>query len=241
MIVLFTDFGAADIYAGQLRASILRQLHGEQTVVDLFHDAPSFDVRASAHLLAALSRQFVPGDVCIAVIDPGVGGPRDAVALRADGCWYVGPDNGLLSVVAARAMAAEVFRIGWRPKTLSASFHGRDLFAPVAARLAQGDQRALTPKAHLDIEFGGGDLASVAYIDHYGNAMTGLRGENLGSTEYVTVASQTLSHARVFTDAPADRPFWFINSIGLVEIAWNQASAAQRLSLKVGDAVVVQQ
>ena len=101
-------------------------------VIDLLHDAPSFNVQASAHLLAALSMQIPPGSVTLAVVDPGVGGPRDAVALEADGNWYIGPDNGLLSVLAVRAKACTYWRITWRPEKLSASFHGRDLFAPVA-------------------------------------------------------------------------------------------------------------
>ena len=160
MIFLFTDFGADDVYVGQVHARLRRELaHANVLVIDLLHAAPVFDVPASAHLLAALSSQIGAGDVCMAVVDPGVGGARDAVAVRADRRWYVGPDNGMLSVVAARAHAAEVFRIVWRPEVLSVSFHGRDLFAPVAAQLANGDLRALAPKARLEVEFGGADLA----------------------------------------------------------------------------------
>src|SRR5512140_3370099 len=96
-IFLFTDFGAADIYVGQVKA-VLQQRASTVPVIDLLHDAPAFNVQASAHLLAALSLQLPPGSVALAVVDPGVGGVRDAVALLADGNWFIGPDNGLLSV-----------------------------------------------------------------------------------------------------------------------------------------------
>ena len=100
MIFLFTDYGAADLYVGQMRAALFLHAPGAD-IVDLLHTAPDFDVRASAHLLAALAPSFQLGSVCLAVVDPGVGSSRDAVVMLADERWYVGPDNGLLSVVAA--------------------------------------------------------------------------------------------------------------------------------------------
>src|SRR6185369_8758300 len=96
-------FGADDIYVGQLKAALLERLSPSTIVVDLLHSAPRFDVRAGAHLLAALQSRFPPGTVFVAVVDPGVGSARDAAVLRADDKWYVGPDNGLLSVIDARA------------------------------------------------------------------------------------------------------------------------------------------
>jgi len=101
-IVLFTDFGSNDLYVGQLEAVLDRDAPGVR-VVHLLHEAPGFDARASAHLLAALVSRMPAGHVYVAVVDPGVGGERDAVVIEADGNWLVGPDNGLLSVVAARA------------------------------------------------------------------------------------------------------------------------------------------
>src|SRR5262245_57403907 len=100
MIVLFTDFGADDLYVGQVKAALLSEFPAA-VIVDLLHDAPNFRVEPSAHLLAALQERFPRGGVFLAVIDPGVGGAREAVVVQADGRWYVGPDNGLLSVVAA--------------------------------------------------------------------------------------------------------------------------------------------
>ncbi len=141
MIVLFTDFGSAGPYVGQMRAVLVRAAP-DVPVIELFSDAPAFNAKASAYLLAAYCAEFEPGTVFLAVVDPGVGGPREAIALEADGRWYVAPDNGLLALVARRADAAQWWRITWRPANLSASFHGRDLFALVAARLARGENLA---------------------------------------------------------------------------------------------------
>src|SRR5262245_2201721 len=124
MIFLFTDFGGADLYVGQVRA-VLQQHAPKEAVIDLRHNAPVFNARAAAHLLAALAARLPKDSVTMAVVDPGVGGERQPLAVAADGRWFVGPDNGLLSVVAARAKKCEVSAIGWRPESLSASFHGR--------------------------------------------------------------------------------------------------------------------
>ncbi len=145
MIVLFTDFGVAGPYVGQMKAVLYREAPGVP-VVDLFADAPAARPKPSAYLLAAYAAWFPPGSVLLAVVDPGVGGSRAAVVVEADGRRYVGPDNGLFELVVRRAKTVRFRRISWRPRGLSASFHGRDLFAPgggaigarrVAVRLAR--------------------------------------------------------------------------------------------------------
>ena len=137
MIVLCTDFGLEGPYTGQVKA-VLARAAPAVPVIDLFADLPAFRPQLAAYLLAAYGEAFVAGDVILAVVDPGVGGARAALAIEADGRWYVGPDNGLFEIVLRRAHAARCWRIEWRPAALSATFHGRDLFAPVAARLALG-------------------------------------------------------------------------------------------------------
>lgn len=239
MIVLFTDFGIDDPYVGQMKASLLR--HGKRSVpiVDLLHRVPDFAQRAGAHLLAALQQSFDPGTVFLAVVDPGVGSERPAVVVEADGKIFVGPDNGLLAVVAARAGALRVWRIVWRPDSLSASFHGRDLFAPLAARIAAGDwpAAALEERDGLQCVLPAADLPEVIYIDHYGNAMTGVRAERLSCTQALVVGAARVAHARVFAEAAPGQPFWYANSIGLVEIAVACGSAAAALPLAVGSTV----
>jgi len=138
MIVLFTDFGLQGPYTGQMKA-VLRQMAPDIPVIDLFADAPVGNPKASAYLLAVYAAWFPAGTVFLGVVDPGVGGTRPSVILKADGQWYVGPGNGLFELVQRRAGETRSWEIDWRPEHLSASFHGRDLFAPVAAMLARGE------------------------------------------------------------------------------------------------------
>lgn len=239
MIVLFTDFGACDPYVGQVKARLAEHAPGQQ-VVDLLHEVPHFNPHAGAHLLAAFAPGFPPGSVFLAVVDPGVGTPRDAVVVLAGGRWLVGPDNGLLSVVAARHPDSRLWRITWQPKTLSSTFHGRDLFALIAADIARGEfpTDKLSPAAKLKVEFDAGDLARVIYIDHYGNAWTGLRGVPLDAR--VSAAGKTFRHSESFGFVGKGEGFWFLNSVGLLELAVNRGSASATFGLKVGDPVVVQ-
>ena len=131
MIVLVTDFGLAGPYTGQVKA-VLTQAAPGVPVIDLFADAPAGNAKASAYLLAAYAAWFPAGTVFLSVVDPGVGSERAPVVVEADGRWYVGPGNGLFELVRRRAAVSRCWEITWRPATLSNSFHGRDLFAPVA-------------------------------------------------------------------------------------------------------------
>ena len=234
-IFLFTDFGAADIYVGQVKAVLAREAPAN-AIIDLLHEAPAFNVRAGAHLLAALASQIPAGSVTLAVVDPGVGGDRAAVALEIDGRWFVGPDNGLMSVLAARAARTSVWRITWEPENLGTSFHGRDLFAPVAAALARGEFPAgkAVRADRLQVEFGATDLGEIIYIDHYGNAFTGLRAPALPHDMRIVAGGASLSYACVFSAAAPGGTFWYANCLGLVEIAGNGCSAAAVLGLAVG-------
>ena len=241
MIVLFTDFGLTGPYTGQVKA-VLHRLAPGVPVIDLFADAPSRDPRASAYLLAAYAVWFPASTVFLAVVDPGVGGERPAMALAADGRWFVGPGNGLFEIVERRASDARSFEITWRPPDLSASFHGRDLFAPAVAGLALGQTLAAEPR---DARFGRrpdwpDDLAELVYIDHYGNAMTGLRADALPSDARLRLAGRRIPPGRTFSAVPPGAPFWYRNSNGLAEIAVNMGSAREALGLAVGMKVAVE-
>jgi S-adenosylmethionine hydrolase len=237
MIVLFTDFGLSGPYVGQMRAVLALQAPGVP-VIDLFHDVPSYDIRAGAYLLPACARDLPPGTVVIGVVDPGVGGSRRPVMVRADHRWYVGPDNGLFRLVARRARTVETCEILWRPGRLSASFHGRDLFAPVAAMLARGvrpDHAAIelaTPQPDWP-----DDLAQVLYIDRFGNAITGLRAHGHSPAVRLQVGQAVLGHARIYSEVPPGQPFWYENSNGLIELAVNQGRADEVLGIRTGDRI----
>jgi|SRR5882672_9642016 len=236
MIFLFTDFGAGDIYVGQMKA-VLHERAPKAPVVDLLNDVPAFNVRAGAHLLAAFAARLPKDSVTLAVVDPGVGGPRDLVAVLADGRWFVGPDNGLVSVVFARAAKTEVYTIGWRPEKLTATFHGRDLFAPVAAMIAGGSRKKaqLKKRAQLAVRFGPEDLGEIIYVDHYGNLHTGLRAGAVPQDRALVINGRQVPYAQMFSQVPVGEVFWYENSLGLVEIAANSASAQQVLGFKPGN------
>jgi S-adenosylmethionine hydrolase len=239
MIVLFTDFGVRDPYVGQIKARLAEHAPAQQ-VVDLLHEAPDFNPHAGAHLLAAFEAGFPPGSVFLAVVDPGVGTPRDAVVVLAGGRWFVGPDNGLLSIVAARHADTRLWRITWQPDDLSPTFHGRDLFALIAAEIGRGEfpTMKLIQTNKLNVEFDAGDLPRVIYIDHYGNAWTGVR--RAPKDARVSVAGELFKHSDSFGFVGKGEGFWFINSVGLLELAVNRGSAAAAYNLKVGDPVHVQ-
>jgi S-adenosyl-L-methionine hydrolase (adenosine-forming) len=267
VIVLFSDFGVEGFYLGQVQVVLQHQAPGVP-VVNLLADAPRFSPRASAHLLASLSQRLPSNTVVFAVVDPGVGSDeREPVIVRADDRWYVGPGNGLFDVVMGRAANATLWRITWRPASLSPTFHGRDLFAPVAARLARGEKpqdRALMSELPLlerrisdrmgDKRRGKGilsdrwdaarvirdpgDLEEVIYIDHYGNAMTGIRASKSEQQQYLRLPNGSLlSGARTFHEVEPGAAFWYENSLGLIEVAVNQGHAAAVLNLNIGASI----
>ena len=211
--------------------------------MDLFHDLPAWDVEAAAHLIAAYAEDFPPASVFCCVVDPGVGSNRSAVILRADSRWFTGPDNGLLSRVAKAAKKMDLWDIVWRPERLSASFHGRDLFSPVAARLATDGEaaadrmgQARDPDTLVGLTWPN-EAARIIYIDGFGNAMTGLRAQSLAQSTSLGVKNIWLERARTFSDMAPGALFWYENANGLAEISQNQACAAKTLGLRVGDPV----
>ena len=241
MIALFTDFGIGTPYAGQVKTVLAREAP-DAAVIDLCHDLPPFNARAAAYLLPALVSEFPADTVFICVVDPGVGaeGRRPAI-VRAGTCWFVGPDNGIFNEVARRADRVEWWDITWRPQDLSASFHGRDLFAPVAAQIALGGDPpgdAADPSTRIHADWPA-DLAEVIYVDRYGNAVTGLRTASIGEEARLVVAGRKLRRARTFADVSPGEAMWYENSNGLAEIAVNQGDAARALNLSVAVAIEV--
>ena len=241
MIVLFTDFGSQDPYVGQVKARLLTAAPAQQ-VVDLLHEAPAYDALAGAHLLAAFAPTFPPGTVFLAVVDPGVGTARDGVVLLSGGQWFVGPDNGLLSIVSSRNRDAKIWRIDWQPHGLSATFHGRDVFAVIAAEIARGDFPAdkLTEITQLNVVFASEDLPCVIYLDHFGNAWTGIRGAAIPHSARIIARKVPFKHSKSFGFVGEGEGFWFVNSVGLVELAVSRGSAAKQFGLAVGDEIQIE-
>ncbi len=241
MILLFTDFGAAGPYIGQMRAVLARQAPGIP-VIDILSDAPPFDAHASAYLLAAYAKSYPSDSIFLCVVDPGVGGHRAPAILTADGQRFVGPENGLFSQVARQARHAQWSEIGWRPAAgMSATFHGRDLFAPVAAWLAAGSPERAEPKPRpleqILRSHWPEDLPQICYIDCYGNAVTGLRARAVPEQCGLVVGGQVLTRAVTFSDRQQGEAFWYENANGLVEIAVTQGRADTSLDLAIGHTV----
>jgi hypothetical protein len=179
--------------------------------------------------------------VLLAVVDPGVGGRRRAVAVEADGRFYIGPDNGLFELVCRRAKSVRGWDIVWRPESLSPSFHGRDLFAPVAARFALGGPDMTMLRATEITRFceWPDDLPEIVYVDHYGNAMTGLRATALPVGVRLAVAGRVVERARTFSDVRPGSAMWYENANGLAEIAVNAGRADVAFGLTVGSPVAI--
>jgi|SRR5580704_567092 S-adenosylmethionine hydrolase len=242
MIVLFTDFGLDGPYTGQVLA-VLHQAAPGVAAISLFADAPAGQPKPSAYLLAAYAAWFPEGTVFLCVVDPGDGGERRAVIAEASGKLFVGPDNGLFDIVGRRASDASLWEITWRPPSLSASFHGRDLFAPVVARLARGEPLAelALPTDDRSAERGWpDDLAEIVYVDHYGNALTGLRGTQVPAGSRLTGGGRMIAPAVTFSAVPPGEAFWYVNANGLVEIAVNGGGASADLGLTIGSKITIE-
>ncbi|MBI3560364.1 MAG: SAM-dependent chlorinase/fluorinase [Gammaproteobacteria bacterium] len=236
MIVLFTDFGWQGPYVGQLKI-VLQQLAPHIPVMDLMHDAPAFNPKASAYLLHAISKQLPSGTIVLGVVDPGVGDPkRRPIIVQADDRWYVGPDNGLFEIVVLNATTVTYWHITWRPEVLSNTFHGRDLFAPVAAMLAKGEPAVhlASPISALNLQHWPADLAEIVYIDRYGNAITGLRSGRLTESCTININGLVIPYARTFTEVAVGNVFWHVNSINLIELAGNRSNLVLLKNIFVG-------
>ena len=244
-IAFFTDFGSQDIYVGQLHAAA-KKTGSDCPLVDLFHDVNSFDIHAGASLLAAMLDYLPHNAIVVGVVDPGVGGKRLPIAVELGERWLVGPDNGLFS----RSIAWSTFEAQYwtleTPIDAAETFHGRDLFLPAAIELAGGKLgtiRRVDDSGNIftyrDAEKINSDDHRVIHIDHYGNLISGIRERATTPHQTVEIGGRVLAHADYYECVPVGECFWYINSIGLLEISANQASAARSLDVKGGAEIVV--
>lgn len=259
LITLLTDYGVADEFVGVLHGVIAR-ICPQARVIDLSHGVPPQDIRAGAAVLVH-SLRYMPVGVHVAVVDPTVGSERRAVALAlTDGRLLVGPDNGLLWPAAVAAggvvQAVEISSSPWLLEPVSATFHGRDIFAPVAARLAAGEPlgdagRAIAAGELVQLETpraraaGGQVLAPVIGVDGFGNVQLGAVhedlqsiGSGLGDRVELTLESGEThlgSYALTFSDVADGELLLFEDSTMQLALAVNRGRAAELLGVRAGD------
>jgi S-adenosyl-L-methionine hydrolase (adenosine-forming) len=247
IITLTTDFGLADPFVGIMKGVILGVAPDAQ-LVDITHDIHAYNVLEAAFVIDSAYRYFPEGTVHLIVVDPGVGSARRSIAAAANGHIFVAPDNGVLSFVfQSDPMAPSVYWINNASlflKSVSQTFHGRDIFAPVAARLAGGTPiesvgprivefvKKAMPKPYLE-----GDrlVGTVLRVDKFGNVITNLRRHHLGGDFSIRVAGVSISRlCSSFSEAEPGEFFAIEGSTGYIELALNQGSAADRLNIALG-------
>ncbi|HBH35449.1 MAG TPA: hypothetical protein DDW45_03350 [Gammaproteobacteria bacterium] len=223
-ILTFTDFGTTGPYLGQMEAAIKRE-SAAASVIHLQSDAPVCNPKSAGYLLAALANQFDEA-VFLCVVDPGVGSERRPLVVESQGQWFVGPDNGLFAPLFHQREELNLYRILQQPRGDSQTFHGRDLFASIAAKITDKQYIAMdsVSKLEVGVEWGE-DLHEIIYVDHFGNLFTGLRGWQIQRSARVHIAGRELSWAPRFDAVTQGEAFWYINSCGLVEIAVNGGRA----------------
>jgi S-adenosyl-L-methionine hydrolase (adenosine-forming) len=248
IVSLLSDFGVADTYVGQMKAALL-SIAPAVSVVDITHAVPPQDVFAGAFLLWTAVPSFPPGSVHLAIVDPGVGSTRPAIAARAArGDTLVGPDNGLLvpalSALGGCTEAVELRNTRYWRRHVSGTFHGRDVFAPVAGHLALGVSLAeLGPPVQLAqpfrLELADGLRGQILYVDGYGNLISNMPAEKLPERFCVSIRGHRVASQPFYAAAQPGELLALVGSSGLLEISVRDGSAAELLKARRGDAVEV--
>ena len=247
-ITLLTDFGTRDGFVGAVKG-VLAALAPDVLVDDIAHDLPAGDIRAAALALPRYWRRYPEGTVHLVVVDPGVGTGRRAIACSAAGRFLVAPDNGILTPVLTTS-GSRCFGIeaAAHPAPISATFHARDVFAPVAAALASGTPPTLVGPAVDDpvvmpepeaVRRGAAGIGSVVGVDRFGNATTNLPGGWAEQTSVVDVAGLRLVVRGTYGDVASGEALALVDSEGWIEVAVRDGSAAERLGLGAGTPVML--
>lgn len=252
IITITTDFGTRDGFVGQMKGVILGINH-EARVIDVTHDIEPLQVLEGALVLKCVSRYFPEGTIHVAVVDPGVGGTRRGMVLRCQDLYFVGPDNGLFSLIVSSASqweAREIINPEFMLPRPHPTFHGRDVFAPAAAYLSRGMSfdnlgPPITDPVMLPIpnpkHTDEGIVGQVIYVDRFGNLTTNIDEEMLNRSVKSVIAGDVVIKgiSRYFAEAGEREPLALINSFGLLEIAVNLGNASALLGIGKGTRVRV--
>ncbi len=259
IITLTTDFGSRDPYVTEMKAVIL-SICPNATVVDITHEIEKFNIRMGAYILASASPYFPRGTIHVAVVDPGVGTKRRPLLVQTKHGFYIGPDNGVLALAARRQGIEHIYEISNRklmlPK-ISNTFHGRDIFAPAAAHLANGTPLAeFGPETHEIVkpEFAkvikrkNMLVGEVLHIDGFGNIITNFGEKELELMNVKAVVDVKLKNVRLklklckaYAQAKPQEPLAIIGSHNFLEISINQGNAARKFKVRSGDKITLYQ
>jgi S-adenosylmethionine hydrolase len=257
IITLTTDFGLKDPYAAEMKAVILG-ISPNAKIVDITHEIDKFNIRMGAYTLAAACAYFPKGTIHVAVIDPGVGTKRKAILIQTKNARFIGPDNGVLTLAAKGQGIKNVYRIE-NPKfmltRISNTFHGRDIFAPVAAYLANGIspsgfgreiRKIVVPRFAKIIKRKDALTGEVIHIDGFGNIITNFREEDCETMGMEKTVDLKLKDSRLklklckaYLEVKARQPLVIIGSHNFLEISINQGNAAENFKVRAGDEVKI--
>ena len=255
VITLLTDFGTADYFVGAVEGAIL-SVNPNVVIVDITHEIPAHDIEAGAFMLLAAYKTFPRGTIHVAVVDPGVGSSRRPIIVAANEQCFVGPDNGLFTYIYDRELSHQVIHVTadkyFRPDP-SSTFHGRDIFAPVAAALSNGvkprkfgpkisDAVRLPVSLEPEVLKNGNVRARIIHIDRFGNCVTNITRELVKTNASLLVNRKTIRQFRNFYgEDSTNTPFAIWGSAGFLEISVNGGSAANLLKVRRDDKVVLAQ
>lgn len=254
ILTLLSDFGLSDVYVAVMKGAIA-QVNPTLTVIDLTHQVPPQDIATARFHLMNAYPYFPAGTVHVAVVDPGVGSRRRAIAVQLESGFLVAPDNGLVSGVLSQNSAIAAVELTnpfyWRTPSPSATFHGRDIFAPVGAHLASGvpikelgteiDLQTIVQLSIANpIRIGNTISGVIQAIDHFGNLITNISGDEVaGKSWSVSIENLTYPSRSIYSNGEPGEIFALVGSHGWVEIAASRANAQVKLNLDWGSPLSV--
>jgi S-adenosylmethionine hydrolase len=251
-ITLLTDFGTADYYVAAMKGVIL-SVNPTASIVEITHDIPPQDIEAAAFVLLSCYRDFPPGTINVAVVDPGVGSSRRPILVNAGERFFVGPDNGLFSYILEKEETSKVVHVTaeqYFRQPLSNTFHGRDVFAPVAAELSRGtsadsfgpkiDDAVRLPSLKPELTKNGKVKGRIIHIDHFGNCVTNIdRTVFADGFQLLVNGNKIKSIQASYSEAKKKGLFAIWGSAGFLEISLRNGSAAKALKARRGDEVTL--
>jgi len=239
IITLLTDLGYDDPFVGEMKG-VIYKINPEVQIVDITHNIPMGDIEKAAFFLSQYYRYFTEGTIHIVVVDPGVGGERAPVVFSEKGHYFIGPDNGVFSLIFNERTDIHIIE-NLIEGEVSSTFHGRDIFAPAGAWISKGKEPKMFgkvlphpvkisfPKPILQENY---IIGEVIYIDHFGNITTNIPGTLIkGDIELVIEGKTIKGHYPSYDSVPMGEPLLIINSFGYLEIAVNAGNASKTLSL----------